>query len=48
MLTGDASATAHRVGGDLAIDAIHAELLPDEKVAHVEALLEEKRQGKVS
>ncbi len=46
MLTGDASATAHRVGGDLAIDAIHAELLPDEKVAHVEALLEEKRQGK--
>jgi Cd2+/Zn2+-exporting ATPase len=39
MLTGDNRESAERVGNALGIDQIHAELLPRQKVTHVEALL---------
>jgi Zn2+/Cd2+-exporting ATPase len=38
MLTGDNRATAERVATALALDEFHAQLLPEEKVAHVERL----------
>jgi Cd2+/Zn2+-exporting ATPase/Cu+-exporting ATPase len=40
LLTGDAAAIAHAVGGQLGVDAVHGELLPDEKVAKIKELLE--------
>jgi P-type Cu+ transporter len=43
MLTGDTRATAEAVAGDLGIDEIVADVLPDEKVAVVERLLNEDR-----
>ena len=46
MLTGDAKAVADRVGGDLGIDEIRSELLPQDKVSEVEKLLSEKRSDK--
>lgn len=39
MLTGDRKAAAVAVAGELGIDELHAELLPADKVARVEALL---------
>lgn len=42
MLTGDTARTAQRVGTELGLDEIHSELLPADKVAHVERLLGEK------
>ncbi len=39
MLTGDIKAVALEQGKKLGIDEVHAELLPDQKVAHVEQLL---------
>ena len=42
MLTGDTAKTAQRVGGELGLDEIHSELLPADKVAQVERLLDEK------
>jgi len=45
MLTGDAKAVADYVGEQLGIDEIHSELLPGDKVAQVERLLE-SRKGK--
>ena len=41
MLTGDAKATADAVAGKLAIDEVHSELLPADKVSIVERLLSE-------
>jgi Cd2+/Zn2+-exporting ATPase len=38
MLTGDQRATAERIGADVGVTAVHAELLPAQKVAAVEAL----------
>lgn len=46
MLTGDAKAVADKVGGDLGIDEIRSELLPQDKVSEVEKLLSEKRSDK--
>lgn len=40
MLTGDRHAAAEAVAKELGIDELHAELLPADKVARVEALLE--------
>lgn len=37
MLTGDSSTTAHRIGIDLGIDEVRAELLPREKLAAIDA-----------
>ncbi len=39
MLTGDRAAVAQAVATDLGIDEVHAELLPQDKVSQVEALL---------
>lgn len=42
MLTGDKKEIGEAVGRELGLDEIHAELLPDGKVAAVERLLDEK------
>ena len=42
MLTGDAADIAEHVGGQLSIDEVHSELLPNQKVEIVEKLLNEK------
>lgn len=42
MLTGDRKAAAKAVAGELGIDELHAELLPADKVARVEALLNDR------
>lgn len=41
MLTGDNRVTAETIAGELDIDEVHAELLPQEKVTVVERLVEE-------
>ncbi|WP_435063241.1 heavy metal translocating P-type ATPase [Halobaculum sp. EA56] len=41
MLTGDNERTARAVGREVGVDEVRAELLPDEKVAAVEELLDE-------
>ena len=45
MLTGDVRAVAEYVGNKLGIDEIHSELLPAEKVDHVESLLSRQAPG---
>jgi len=40
MLTGDRAAVAHAIADTVGVDVVEAELLPDEKVAAVERLLE--------
>ena len=47
MLTGDTEITAKTVAGDLGLDEYHAQLLPADKVAQVERLLEAKAPGTV-
>ena len=42
MLTGDRREAARQVAEDLGIDEVHSELLPGDKVAQVEKLLDEK------
>lgn len=42
MLTGDAKETALRVANEIGMDEVHSELLPADKVAQVERLLDEK------
>lgn len=42
MLTGDMKKVADQVARELGIDEVHSELLPGDKVAKVEALLQEK------
>ncbi len=42
MLTGDAQAVGQAVGARLGLDEVHAQLLPADKVAAVERLLEQK------
>lgn len=42
MLTGDARSVAENIGQALHLDEVHAELLPDQKVARVESLENEK------
>lgn len=46
MLTGDREDTAIDVAEKVGIDEYHSELLPSDKVAHVEQLLNEKPAGK--
>ena len=49
MLTGDIRKVADYVAGRLGIDEVHSELLPGDKVAQVERLLNEKgRKGKLA
>lgn len=45
MLTGDKAEIAKEVGKTVGVDEVHAELLPQDKVAELEALL---KQGKVA
>jgi len=45
MLTGDMKAVADKVGADLQVDEVKSELLPADKVANVERLLEDKPEG---
>ncbi len=42
MLTGDAKQVADQVAGELGIDEVYSQLLPQDKVERVEALLSEK------
>ena len=46
MLTGDREAVGKDVAERLGLDEYHAELLPADKVAHVEWLISEKTEGK--
>ena len=46
MLTGDREAVGKEVAERLGIDEWHAELLPTDKVAHIERLLDKENQGK--
>lgn len=46
MLTGDSHLVGSTVARTLGIDEVHAELLPADKVAHTEALLEAKSKHK--
>ncbi len=46
MLTGDRKAVAQDVASKLGLDEFHAELLPADKVEHLEGLLESKPKGK--
>ncbi len=46
MLTGDRYEVGRNVAGRLGIEECHTELLPTDKVAHVERLLKEKVKGK--
>jgi len=46
MLTGDDRLIAEAAAKELSIDEVHAQLLPDEKVAKVEELLARQRAGK--
>ena len=49
MLSGDREAAARAVGDALGVDEVHAELLPADKVARLEEILErESGQGKVA
>lgn len=46
MLTGDREAVGKDMAERLGLDEYHAELLPADKVAHVERLIREKAEGK--
>jgi len=46
MLTGDRREAAEAVGAELGIHTVHSELMPDEKLAHVERLLDGMGKGK--
>ena len=46
MLTGDAKRVADQVAGELGLDAVYSELLPQDKVAKVEEFLREEDKHK--
>ncbi len=46
MLSGDSPAAAHAVADRLGLDEVHAGLLPQDKVARLEQLMETRRPGK--
>ncbi len=48
MLTGDREEVGRDVAGRIGLDEYHAELLPTDKVAHVERLLESCSQGELA
>lgn len=48
MLTGDSSKTADKVAAELQLDTVYSQLLPQDKVAKVEELLQQKKTGKLA
>ncbi|SHK71892.1 Cd2+/Zn2+-exporting ATPase [Selenomonas ruminantium] len=48
MLTGDSRRTADKVAADLQLDTVYSQLLPQDKVAKVEELLQQKKTGKLA
>ena len=46
MLTGDRDDVARRIAGKLGLDEYHSELLPADKVEHVERLMRERAEGR--
>ncbi len=46
MLTGDKKATGEAIAARLGLDEVHTELLPADKVTHLEALLEQQASGR--
>ena len=46
MLTGDRDDVARRIAGKLGLDEYHSELLPADKVEHVEGLMRERAEGR--
>jgi Cd2+/Zn2+-exporting ATPase len=48
MLTGDADAVAQKVGKDIGIDQIESELLPGDKLDHLEKIIASAGDGKVA
>lgn len=46
MLTGDVKRVAEKVAGQLGVDEVKSQLLPEQKVEQVEALLQEKLPGR--
>jgi len=48
MLTGDMDAVARQVTQDLNVDEVYSELLPADKVSHLETLLSETHHGAVA
>ncbi|MDS1030590.1 heavy metal translocating P-type ATPase [Bacillota bacterium LX-D] len=47
MLTGDAKAIGEKVGQELGLDEVHAELLPDQKVEKLEEITSGETGGKI-
>ena len=47
MLTGDHPSAADEVAKQLCIDEVYAQLLPQDKLAHVEAMLDQKKANQV-
>ena len=48
MLTGDSSKAADKVAAELQLDTVYSQLLPQDKVAKVEELLQQKKTGKLA
>lgn len=46
MLTGDKKETAEAVGNELGLDTVYSELLPQNKVEHMESIIKNKASGK--
>ncbi|BAL84812.1 putative heavy metal ion-transporting ATPase (plasmid) [Selenomonas ruminantium subsp. lactilytica TAM6421] len=48
MLTGDSSKVANKVAAELQLDDVYSQLLPQDKVAKVEVLLQQQKQGRLA
>jgi Cd2+/Zn2+-exporting ATPase len=48
MLTGDADAVAQKVAKEIGIDEVHSQLLPGDKLEHLERIIEESKDGAVA
>ncbi|MBP5203295.1 MAG: cadmium-translocating P-type ATPase [Candidatus Methanomethylophilaceae archaeon] len=48
MLTGDADEVARKVAGEIGLDEVHSQLLPGDKLEHLERILDGHESGKVA